>query len=154
MKIENWKLEIIGTGPQEQQLKKLVNKYGLNDKIKFLNEQKDVSRFFPTWNVYIQPSISESFGLSIAEAMSCGIPIIATKTGGITELVDKNSGILVEPKNAIELASAIIKLATSEELRVGMGQSAFKRIIKHFSLNIMINKMEQLYTSLVLPNTK
>lgn len=143
---ENWKLEIIGSGEDEQKLKSLTKKYNLENSIIFTSFTSDIENKIAKWDIYIQPSLSESFGLAIAQAMDLGIPVIASRTGGIPELVDNNSGILVTPKNPEALSSAIIKLAQDEKLRNKMGLSARERIKKYFSLEIMINKTEKLYS--------
>jgi len=138
-------LELVGTGSDELELKAMVKKYHLENYIKFLGQKNDIFEVMKNWDIYVQPSLSESFGLAAAEAMSMGIPVIASDVGGIPELVDKNSGTLVEPKNPKSLASAIIKLAGDKKLRTDLGQNASAKIEKKFSLDKMIEETEKLY---------
>lgn len=141
--IDNVKLEIIGEGKDLRMLKSIDKK----NKVKFLGFQKDIVSYLNKWNIYVQPSLSESFGLTIAEAMTTGLPIIATNVGGISELVD-NCGILISTKNEKLLANAIIELRDNSQLRTKLGQQGKERIKKYFLLELMIDKTEKLYERL------
>lgn len=149
---QNFHLEIVGNGPCEKKLKNISNKSNLNDYVTFTPFTDNIYEKINKWDIYIQPSISESFGLSIAEAMSMKIPIIATKTGGIPELVNKKSGILVDLKNPNQLADSIIKLMNDLNLRKNMGQHAHETIEKNFTIKQMVNKTKKLYRSFLSIN--
>jgi glycosyltransferase involved in cell wall biosynthesis len=85
-------------------------------------------------DVLINPSFSESFGRSLVEAMSCQVPVIAARTGGMEEIVeDGKTGILVEPDDAQALAQAILYLFAKEDPRKSMGKAARKRVVELFS---------------------
>jgi glycosyltransferase involved in cell wall biosynthesis len=142
--IDNVKLEIAGVGSELERLKKL----DINNKTKFLGYINNPQNITNQWDIYIQSSLSESFGLALAEAMAQGLPVIACKTGGMVELVGK-AGILVPPKNTKALTDAIIKLVNDPKLRQILGEEARTRIIEKFSLDIMIKKTEKLYEKIV-----
>jgi glycosyltransferase involved in cell wall biosynthesis len=145
----DFQLEIVGSGQDERHLLKQVKKLNLQDKIRFLGQLNDIDKVMENWDIYVQPSISESFGLSVAEAMSMGIPVIATAAGGLSELVDGDSGILVNSKDSQALSCAIIKLGLNPKLRSNLGLHAKNRIEKYFSLNDMVKKTERLYEKIV-----
>lgn len=144
-KFTNFQLEIVGSGPDRDYLMKIAKNLNLQKKIKFHGREEDVSRIMNRWDIYVQPSLSESFGLSVAEAMSVGIPVVATATGGLTELINNDSGILVRPKDPYAISCAIMKLAMDSKLRHKIGQQAKNRIEKNFSLENMLKKTEKLY---------
>lgn len=82
----------------------------------------------------VNPSLSETFGMSLIEAMSCGLPVVAARAGGMTEVVsDGECGFLVEPGNAAVLASALVRLLENDSLRNSMGEAGRRRVLKHFS---------------------
>ncbi|MCL5794938.1 MAG: glycosyltransferase family 4 protein [Patescibacteria group bacterium] len=147
--IDNVKLEIMGVGAELEHLKKL----DVNNKTKFLGYINDPQKIMNQWDIYAQPSLSESFGLGLAEAMAQGLPSIATKTGGMPELVG-DAGILVEPKDTKTLTDAIIKLAQNPKLCQKLGNQARIRIIKNFSLHNMVKKTEKLYEKIITTSTK
>jgi glycosyltransferase involved in cell wall biosynthesis len=85
-------------------------------------------------NILINPSLSESFGMSLVEAMATGIPVIASKVGGMTGIVEEGkTGFLVESDNPNALAEAIIKLLAEPQLRTSMGEAGYERVLNYFS---------------------
>lgn len=142
--IDNIKMEIMGVGPDLAQLKKL----DINKKVKFLGNQIDPSKKMAKWDIYVQPSLSESFGLALAGAMNAGLPVIATKAGGMPELVAE-AGILVPAKDTNALRDAIIKLASDKKLREKLSKAAQNRIKKYFTLEKMVKETENLYRNIV-----
>ena len=85
-------------------------------------------------DVLINPSFSESFGRSLIEAMACELPVVATRIGGMTELLaGSNAGLLVEPGDAPALAEAALRLLTDNDLRQAMGQAGQRWVLERFS---------------------
>lgn len=114
------KLILAGDGPARKDLEKLVSSLALQDHVCFVGwvERDEVVRLLRTCLVFVLASRLEPFGLAIVEAMACGAPVIATKVGGITEIIsDGRDGILVEPNNPEQLASAIELVIKDEVLR-------------------------------------
>jgi glycosyltransferase involved in cell wall biosynthesis len=84
--------------------------------------------------VLVNPSFTETFGMTLVEAMSCGLPVIATRAGGMTEIIGNGDcGLLVEPGNVPGLASAILRLLEDARLRESMGRAGRQRVLDHFS---------------------
>lgn len=142
--IDNVKVEIIGKGPDLERLQQL----DINKKVKFWGEQEDIDTIIARWKIYIQPSLAESFGLALAEAMAAGLPVIASNVGGVPELVSR-AGILIKPMDSKSLASAIIKLVNNTGLRRKLGKMAKDRIKRYFSADKMVNKIEGLYAKIL-----
>ncbi|MBM2820563.1 MAG: group 1 glycosyl transferase, partial [Candidatus Berkelbacteria bacterium] len=110
------KLQIVGEGTYRKHLTKMVKKMHLIKSVHFSGFVKDVDEEIDKFDIYIQASLSESFGLAIIQAMNVSIPIVATNTGGIPEVVTSNkSGILVEAAKPDALANAILKLLRDPE---------------------------------------
>lgn len=141
------KLEIIGSGPEQAKLEQLSAKLGMQKNIKFLGFIKDIKKRIANWDIYVQSSLSESFGLATLEAMANGLPIIATNVGATEEVVGKN-GILVKPADEKSLTSAIIKLTKNKKLLENYSQKSYLQAQK-FSLRKMISQTEKLYSNLL-----
>lgn len=144
IKSKNIFLEIVGQGKDEKYLKKLIDKYNLQKNITIFTNIKDIAKKLSSWDIYIQCSLSESFGMALAEAMLQKLAIIATKVGGMPELV-ANTGLLIPSKNPGAIKSAIIKLADDLEFRAKIGKLASARIKKYFSQALMIKNIENFY---------
>jgi len=93
----------------------------------------------------------ESFGLVYAEAMACGIPVIGTSVGGITEIIDNNlNGFLVEPKKPVELAKKIDIIISDPEKRKQMGINGINKIKNKFELKKMVDRLLGVFTSCII----
>lgn len=129
------KLYIKGKGPEEENLKKMVAKFGLSNNIIFLKEAipgDKMPDFYSECDLYVQPSIIEPFGFAVLEAAACGKPVVGTKTGGMKDtIVDGITGFSVQPANAEELSRAIIKLIDDKILLMKMGESARKESLNY-----------------------
>jgi glycosyltransferase involved in cell wall biosynthesis len=143
-------LLIVGDGPDRKMMEAFIIRKGLSDAVLFVGAQKNVENFYPLMDVYVQPSISEGFGLSLIEAMASSLPIVATKTGGIPEIVvDGETGILVSPGNSLVLARAIEDLLSDRNLAWRMGNAGRKRVEKLFGFQGVLGKIEALYQSVL-----
>lgn len=138
------KLEIIGKGPLEYELKRKANK--ISNNILFLGAKNDIFHYIDKWQMLILPSISESFGQTAAEAAIMSKPVVATKVGGLPEVVkDKITGLLVEPNNPKSLARAINYLLDHPDEAREMGRRGRLRYEKLFTAERMVYKMEKIY---------
>jgi glycosyltransferase involved in cell wall biosynthesis len=108
----------------------------LADKITFTGfvPQHELVSYYRDADVLVNPSFSESFGMSLIEAMACQVPTVATRVGGMTEIVDEEkTGILVEAGDAPALAQAIQRLVENDDLRKTMGKSAAQVAVARYS---------------------
>jgi glycosyltransferase involved in cell wall biosynthesis len=134
-----------GVDWQNQQLKQLIEKLGLSEKVFLLGERRDVHRITAALDISVCSSIVEGFPNVIGEAMSCGIPCVVTDVGDSAWLVG-DSGMVVPPRNHGALCEAWLKLIEMGSVkRRGLGEKARKRIEDHFSIQMIVNKYEQLY---------
>ena len=141
-----WHLLVIGKGKSLHKLKKLANKYNLNNNIHLIGHVDNVEDYVKLANTIVLPSDFETFGLALAEGMMMGKAGIAYDIGGIPEIIKNNkNGFLVKYKNIDDLYNKLNKLATNPQLSKAMGENAHKYIKEHFSCNCMMNKIEQVY---------
>jgi glycosyltransferase involved in cell wall biosynthesis len=103
------------------------------------------------FDVCAVPSVSEPLGLVALEALATGTPVVASRTGGLPEIVKHNkSGLLVPPKRPRELANAIIKLANDASLRQTMGENGRAFVRQKFQPDVLTQQVESVYHELVI----
>lgn len=141
----------LGDKEYYQAIKDLVKRLDLQYAIVFLGYQKDVSKIMNAFDVFALPSLREPFGLVTLEAMAMAKPVIATDTGGTPEIViNGQTGILVPPRNVDTLADAIIKLLRDKELARRMGLASRARIHNCFSVENMMDQIEDVYEGVLV----
>ncbi len=112
------RLVIIGTGPREQHLRALARDLGISDAVLFTGIRDDVPDLLPAFDVFAMSSLHEGLSIALVEALAAGLPVVATRVGGIPELiVDGENGLLVQPSDHRLLADAIGKIAADEAQR-------------------------------------
>ncbi|MEK6777647.1 MAG: glycosyltransferase family 4 protein [bacterium] len=136
-----------GTGPLLKDLEQETEKLSIVSRVRFQGFQEDVPKFLNGLDLFIFPSLAEGLALSVLEAMATGIPVIASKVGGIPEILQgQPCGRLVEPRDVAGLAQAIVDLLSKGEQRlIEMGRPGRKRVEETFSLRRMANDTERLY---------
>lgn len=113
-------------------------------------ERSKLASYFRASDIYVHAAKSEVFGLVIAEAMACGTPVVATAVGGIPEVLEHGAhGLLVAPRNPVEMASAIGHLLMNDELRRSMGQRAAQFAADNFGEELMIARYLSWFQELV-----
>ncbi len=119
-------LVIVGDGPLYKKLNKKVEDENVRDVI-FTGSRNDVENIIPSCDVLVLPSFSESFGIVLIEALACGKPVIGSDVGGITEIINEDVGLLINPNKVSSIASAIDKVINDEEYRVALSLNARSR---------------------------
>lgn len=141
-------LDIVGTGNFEKSLKAQVEKADLGNRIRFLGFRPphELRELYNRADIFILPSLAESFGMVLLEAMSCGLPIIASNVGGIPEIVtDGENGILVQHACPNELAGAIERLVNDRLLRQQMTQNNLAKIHAMFEWKSIARQYQNVY---------
>lgn len=143
-------LIIIGEGPLKNELKNQARQLQISEKVIFTGFQSDITSWLYTFDVFVLASLNEGMGRVILEAMSCGKPIIASRTGGIPELiVDQKTGLLTPPGDVPALMLAMSILVQSKDIRQKFGDAGKMRIDKTFSIDMMMKQIESLYFELL-----
>ncbi len=147
---DDWRLLLIGEGPERQKLEAFVNsRRELRQRVTFLGLSSRVPELLRGMDVFVLPSVAEGICNSLLEAMSSGVAVIATAVGGNPEVVvDGESGLLFPVGDAQALANRLLQLRAEPGLRVQLGQRAVQRVREHFSIESMIHAYEQLYLSM------
>jgi glycosyltransferase involved in cell wall biosynthesis len=124
----------------------LVDQLALQDRVRFEKPSMDVLSFYSTADLYVGPSLEDSFGLPILEAMACGLPVIASSNAGASEMIhDGETGfILRDPQDQVELASLIRRIQAEDTLRLLVGAAASRYVITNCSWNDNAEKTRQL----------
>jgi len=143
------RLVIVGEGPERGRIHRESRELGVEDRVELAGERESAD-FLPRFDVYVQPSLYESQGLSILEAMAAGIPVVATRVGGVEAVVrHEKTGLLVGPADAAGLASAVRRIRVSSDLARSLAREAWLMVSAEFSLDRMVREYEQLYLSLL-----
>jgi glycosyltransferase involved in cell wall biosynthesis len=156
-RVPETQLLLIGGGPSAvvQRLKALAGALGLEKHVHFLGTRDDVSLILPHLRLFVLPTLSEGTSLSILEAMAAGVPVVASRVGGNPSVVDDgNTGILVSPRDAQELAIAMVDLLVHSEKALRMGASGRDRVCQRFNLQAMAQTYRKLYGALVVDSTQ
>lgn len=142
-KYPNLHLWILGSGPQQDQIKKVIEDFGLNSNIDLVGQADNVFDFYRMADICVFPSY-EKEGLMgvVMESMSVGKPVITTTNNGNEDIINNgNTGILVEPRNEKQLAQSIDTLLSSPDLRLTIGNNAKDYINKNHTWSIATNKL-------------
>ncbi len=143
---EKIKLIIIGSGPQEKNIKKLIREKGLEKDVIMTGHREDISEILSDLDIFCLPSDMEALGTAILEASSCGVPVIASQVGGIKECVKEDqNGLLFEPKNVKELTEKLKMMIIDKKLRNFYKNNARIFIEKNFSTKRMVELTQKLY---------
>lgn len=142
----NITLEFVGDGPMRRSTENLAEALGLRNRVRFLGERNDVPELLSEADLFILSSWFEGLPLALLEAMRSGLPVIASRVGGVTEaVIDGVTGILVPPGDPEALARALARMAASPRERVEMGQAGRRLFVARFREERMLVEIEALY---------
>ncbi|MFO0687461.1 MAG: glycosyltransferase [Myxococcota bacterium] len=140
------RVAIAGRGEEEPHLRRLAAELGIESRVHLLGLRNDVDRLLAAADVFVQPSRSEGLPLAVLEAMAAGLPVVATRVGGMGEaVVDGETGLLVEPERPDILAGALRRLLGDEALRSRLGRAGRARAEAEFSVETMARRYVALY---------
>lgn len=137
---------IIGEGEQRPLLEKTIIEFGLSEKVFLLGHIDNAARYLKAFDIFILSSYSEGLGYVLLEAGLAGLPCIATRVGGIPEIItNKKTGLLVPPKDSETLSNALATLSTDSSLGNAYGTNLHTFVKENFSLDECIKKTISLY---------
>jgi glycosyltransferase involved in cell wall biosynthesis len=143
------RLFVAGDGAMLDGLKGLSKRLGVEERIHWLGFCKDPASLMQASDIFLLASVGEAGGFVLSEAMGCGVPIIGSRSGVISECVeDGHTGLLVTPKDPASFADAIQRLAEHESLRHAMGANGRARMLKHFTVDLNVQNTLNVYESL------
>lgn len=145
-RIKNAKLLLMGDGEQRPKIEELISHLGMNNDVILTGFRSDVSNLLQTIDVFALASKSEGMPLAIIEAMAAEKPVVATRVGGITELVvEGETGHLVDPQDAEGMTRALVDLLENPSRAVALGKKGRQRAEELFSLAHTVNQYEEVY---------
>ena len=147
---DDLRIECVGDGPELAASRKLAQELGVEDRVTFHGARRDVAAILRDADIFVLLSRWEGLPLSVLEAMRAGLPVIASRVGGVPEAVDDGvSGILLERNDAGALADALRSLIGDTPRRRAMGIKARQRFLAHFSAERMVQQTLQIYAQCV-----
>lgn len=144
------RLLMAGAGPLLAELQSRSLQLGLAERTHWLGHSGRLETVLQACDVFVLPSIGEAFGNVLAEAMACGVPVVASRSGGIPEIVDHGrTGLLVEPRKPEALATSIETLAHDPDFRTRMGRHGREEVCRRFSVENSTRRTLEIYSTLL-----
>lgn len=142
-----WRIDIAGEGEERAGLEAMIRRLGLESRVRLLGFRSDIAGMLGAATAFVMPSESEGLPLALLEAMSLGVPIVASAVGGIPEAIGRlpKAGLLVPPKDPEALADALLEVCANTELRETMSGVAARRFQERFSSERMVEQYVSLY---------
>jgi glycosyltransferase involved in cell wall biosynthesis len=141
---------MVGDGPDRNGVEELAVELGIVRHCLFPGYQEDVGPFFAAFDVFVLPSGNEGTPVTAIEALASGCPVVATRVGGVPDVVDDGiDGFLVEPGAVAELASRLAELARDPELRARMGVAGRERMATRYAVDRLVDDVDRLYRELL-----
>ena len=143
------KLVMVGDGPEKASAEQLARELGVQRDVLFLGNQDCMEELLPLADVFLLPSLSESFGLVALEAMSAEVPVVASDVGGLPELIEHGvTGYLHDPQDTAGQVSSVLRLLTDERLRRAMGRRGRRVAHERFHVDEAVDRYVAVYDSL------
>ncbi len=139
-------LRIVGEGPLQYDMETMVEKLGIEAHVRFMGVRSDIGTVIACSHLLLLPSQEESFGLSALEAMACGVPVVASRVGGLPEVIENGrSGLLFSVGNTDEAAEKAVKILNDQHMYNSVRQEALKDTEQKFGMNKIVDQYEALY---------
>lgn len=146
--VPNVRYVISGEGDERKRLENLIRGYSLQNNVFLLGYVDGAERYGNAYDIFLLPSLSESFGISLLEAGEAKQAVVASATGGIPEIIDhEKNGILVEPRNVKDIATALLELIRNKEKRMLLGENLYHKVRTTYTLEKTITETMKLYNS-------
>ena len=141
---------LVGDGPDRGDLERRANDLGVVRDTLFLGYQEDVAPFYAAFDALVLPSSNEGTPVSAIEALAAGRPVVATRVGGVPDVVrDGEDGFLVDAGATDDLGDRLEQLARDPELRARMGERGRERVLPRYAVDRLVHDVDQLYRSLL-----
>jgi glycosyltransferase involved in cell wall biosynthesis len=147
------RLWLVGDGPTRSAAEELVNTLRIGDRVEFTGERSDIASLLTEVDIFVLASKNELLPISIIEAMRAGLPVVASRLGGIPQLtLDGVTGLLVERGSVRDLQEALSRLVKDRELRIKFGESGRLRYEQHFNSRLMCAQTMSVYQDVLAEN--
>ena len=140
------RLLIVGEGPELSRTEQLIEQLGVGAHVELVGEAQDVVALLSVSDLFLLPSLQESFGLSALEAMACGVPVVASNVGGLPEVViDGVTGFLHPPDDVEHMAENAVRILSDSALHARMAGDGVRLAVERFSASRIVPQYEALY---------
>jgi glycosyltransferase involved in cell wall biosynthesis len=144
------RLCLVGDGPDREHVELRAHELGVMRETLFLGYQEDVAPYYAAFDAFVLPSGNEGTPVTTIEALAAGRPVVATRVGGVPDVVrDGEDGFLVDPGDIEELADRLATLAGDAELRERMGASGREHVLPRYAVDRLVDDVDRLYRSLL-----
>ena len=143
------RVAIVGNGPLAGEVRSAIESRGLSARARWFPFEGAVGPYLRALDVFVLPSLWEALPLALLEAMTFGLPVVATSVGGVAELVDTHNGYLLAPRDREGLAEAVVLLFDNPEMRERMGRAGSERIARDFDLALVADQISALYAEMM-----
>jgi glycosyltransferase involved in cell wall biosynthesis len=144
-----WRAAILGTGGAESSLRQSSRRAGIEDRVTWCGRVKDAAAYFRAFDVFVLSSRTEGTPIALLEAMAAEVPVVATAVGGVPDVVNEASAILVPSENPAALAAAILRTLRSPAEAAGRAAAAADRLSTTFGQDAWLARHEDLYARLL-----
>ncbi len=142
----NFICAIIGEGEERENLQQLIREKNLEKKVFLFGHIDEAATYLKGFDIFLLPSLSEALGYVVLEAGSADLPVIASRVGGIPEIIENlKSGLLVTPRRPNEIKNALIYLNNHPDEMISFGKNLQEKVAKDFGLGRMVEETEKLY---------
>jgi len=145
---------IIGDGQDRAMLEGFCREKGLRDHVVFVGYQAKVANYYQVLDLLVLPSLSEGLPNTVLEAMSFGVPVLATAVGGVPEIIQNGNGMMVPPNDPEALAEGMIELLRDDALRQAMGLKGKSSLYPRFAPDYRVRQIVNLYEELLSGRAK
>ncbi len=137
---------LVGSGEEEQALKRQAAELGVEARVIFTGARSDVPRLLPAFDVFCMPSYLEGTCNAVLEAFAMRVPVVASSAGGLPELVEpERTGLLVPPRDPVALSAALLRMLRERELARRCAEAAFARVHERYGVDRMVSRTAALY---------
>jgi N-acetyl-alpha-D-glucosaminyl L-malate synthase BshA len=144
------RLLMVGDGPEMDAAADLAQALGVAADVEFLGEQDQVAAILSLADAFLLPSEQESFGLAALEAMACGVPVVASRVGGLPEVIEHGVTGFLHPLGDLEgMAQSAVRLLTDEHLREAMAAASRQRASQRYCDDRIVPLYEQYYEEIL-----
>ena len=144
------RLILVGDGPEREPSERQAAELGIADDVVFMGDQEYIAEILPAADVFFLPSEHESFGLAALEAMSCEVPVVGSRVGGLHEVVvEGETGYLCDPHDVECMTQLVLALFTNEPHRAEMGRKARERAVREFGRDRIVDQYMEVYRRLL-----
>jgi N-acetyl-alpha-D-glucosaminyl L-malate synthase BshA len=148
-------LVLIGDGPERSRIERLVHERGVGARVRFLGKQLHVAPILQKTDLFLLPSETESFGLAALEALSCGVPVVASRVGGLPEVIsDGKNGALVPLGDVPAMARAALAILGDASLQARLGAGARATAVEKFPREPMVTRYEKYYERVISTSSR